>query len=102
MRFERAYVPVGFAWSSPFARWQGVLSEVNSLDLAVDNESLKSSLSAFVTAYNSTINLLKSSSAYNSTTQTASALTGESRAFGVGAVPARKGSPSCSDPRSSR
>lgn len=36
MRFERAYVPVGFAWSSPFARWQGVLSEVNSLDLAVD------------------------------------------------------------------
>ncbi|GHH46371.1 MULTISPECIES: flagellar filament capping protein FliD [Gammaproteobacteria] len=49
-----------------------------SLDLAVDNESLKSSLSAFVTAYNSTINLLKSSSAYNSTTQTASALTGDS------------------------
>jgi acetyl-CoA acetyltransferase family protein len=36
MRFERAYVPVGFAWSSPFARWQGSLSEVNSLDLAVD------------------------------------------------------------------
>ncbi len=36
MRFERAYVPVGFAWSSPFARWQGALSEINSLDLAVD------------------------------------------------------------------
>ena len=36
MRFEKAYVPVGLAWSSPFARWQGALSEVNSLDLAVD------------------------------------------------------------------
>ena len=36
MRFERAYIPVGFAWSSPFARWQGDLSEVNSLDMAVD------------------------------------------------------------------
>lgn len=36
MRFERAYIPAGFAWSSPFARWQGALSEVNSLDLAVD------------------------------------------------------------------
>ena len=36
MRFERAYIPVGFAWSSPFARWQGALSEVNSLDMAVD------------------------------------------------------------------
>jgi acetyl-CoA acetyltransferase family protein len=36
VRFERAYIPGGFAWSSPFARWQGALSEVNSLDLAVD------------------------------------------------------------------
>lgn len=36
MRFERACIPAGFAWSSPFARWQGSLSEVNSLDLAVD------------------------------------------------------------------
>ena len=36
MRFERAYIPGGFAWSSPFARWQGALSEVSSLDLAVD------------------------------------------------------------------
>lgn len=35
MRFERAYVPAGFAWSSPFARWQGPLAEMNSLDLAV-------------------------------------------------------------------
>jgi acetyl-CoA acetyltransferase family protein len=36
MKFEKAYIPAGFAWSSPFARWQGALSEVNSLDLAVD------------------------------------------------------------------
>jgi acetyl-CoA acetyltransferase family protein len=36
VRFERACVPLGFAWSSPFARWQGPLAEVNSLDLAVD------------------------------------------------------------------
>jgi acetyl-CoA acetyltransferase family protein len=36
VRFERAYIPGGFAWSSPFARWQGALSEVSSLDLAVD------------------------------------------------------------------
>jgi acetyl-CoA acetyltransferase len=34
--FEKAYIPAGFAWSSPFARWQGPLAEVNSLDLAVD------------------------------------------------------------------
>ena len=36
MRLERACVPLGFAWSSPFARWQGPLAEVNSIDLAVD------------------------------------------------------------------
>jgi acetyl-CoA C-acetyltransferase len=35
MRFERAAIPLGFAWSSPFARWQGPLAELNSLDLAV-------------------------------------------------------------------
>ncbi|MBV9421741.1 MAG: thiolase family protein [Solirubrobacterales bacterium] len=34
MRFERAAVPVGFAWSSPFARWQGPFAELSSLDLA--------------------------------------------------------------------
>ena len=34
MRFERAYVPAGGAWSSPFVRWQGSLAEVDSLDLA--------------------------------------------------------------------
>jgi acetyl-CoA acetyltransferase family protein len=36
VRFEKAYIPAGFAWASPFARWQGPLAEVNSLDLAVD------------------------------------------------------------------
>jgi acetyl-CoA acetyltransferase len=35
MRFTRACVPLGYAWSSPFARWQGPLAEVSSLDLAV-------------------------------------------------------------------
>ena len=36
MKLERTCIPLGFAWSSPFARWQGPLAEVNSLDLAVD------------------------------------------------------------------
>src|SRR4051812_33289196 len=36
MRFTKAFVPMGAAWSSPFTRWQGPLAEVNSLDLAVD------------------------------------------------------------------
>lgn len=35
MRYERAFIPLGGAWSSPFARWQGPLAEVSSLDLAV-------------------------------------------------------------------
>lgn len=35
MRFEKAFIPAGFCWSSPFTRWQGPLAEVNSLDLAV-------------------------------------------------------------------
>lgn len=35
MRFERAFIPVGGVWSSPFARWQGPLAEMSSLDLAV-------------------------------------------------------------------
>jgi acetyl-CoA acetyltransferase family protein len=36
MNFTRAYIPLGFCWSSPFARWQGPLAELSSLDLAVD------------------------------------------------------------------
>ena len=36
LAFERAAIPLGLAWSSPFCRWQGPLSAVTSLDLAVD------------------------------------------------------------------
>lgn len=36
MRFEKAFIPVGFAWSSPFVRWQGELADLSSLDLLVD------------------------------------------------------------------
>jgi acetyl-CoA acetyltransferase family protein len=35
MRFAKACIPLGGAWSSPFARWQGPLAEMSSLDLAV-------------------------------------------------------------------
>lgn len=35
MRYERSFIPAGGAWSSPFARWQGALADVSSLDLAV-------------------------------------------------------------------
>ncbi|MFG1943935.1 thiolase family protein [Nonomuraea sp. NPDC048826] len=34
MKLENSAIPL--AWSSPFARWQGPLAEVGSLDLAVD------------------------------------------------------------------
>lgn len=36
MKFENAAIPLGFAWSSPFVRWQGALAEMSSLDVAVD------------------------------------------------------------------
>jgi acetyl-CoA C-acetyltransferase len=36
MRFDNVAIPRGLIWSSPFARWQGSLAGVNSLDLAVD------------------------------------------------------------------
>lgn len=36
MHFNNVAIPAGLAWSSPFAKWQGSLSEVPSLDLAVD------------------------------------------------------------------
>jgi acetyl-CoA acetyltransferase len=36
VRFERAAIPLGLAWSSPFARWQGPLATLSSLELAVD------------------------------------------------------------------
>ena len=34
MKFEHAAFPLRLLWSSPFARWQGSLSDVSSLDLA--------------------------------------------------------------------
>ncbi|GAB3352447.1 thiolase family protein [Modestobacter lapidis] len=35
MQYADVAIPLGHAWSSPFAKWQGTLAEVNSLDLAV-------------------------------------------------------------------
>jgi acetyl-CoA acetyltransferase family protein len=34
MELGKACIPLGFAWTSPFVRWQGSLSEISSLDLA--------------------------------------------------------------------
>jgi hypothetical protein len=36
MHFSNVAIPAGMAWSSPFAKWQGSLSEVSSIDLAAD------------------------------------------------------------------
>jgi acetyl-CoA acetyltransferase len=35
MKYDDVAIPLGSAWASPFARWQGSLAEVDSLDLAV-------------------------------------------------------------------
>ncbi len=35
MKLEGPCIPLGLAWSSPFARWQGSLADTSSLDLAV-------------------------------------------------------------------
>jgi len=35
MQYTDVAIPLGHAWSSPFAKWQGSLAEVPSLDLAV-------------------------------------------------------------------
>jgi acetyl-CoA acetyltransferase len=35
MKYVDVAIPLGHAWSSPFAKWQGTLAEVASLDLAV-------------------------------------------------------------------
>ena len=35
MKFQRAALSATHLWSSPFARWQGSLAEISSLDLAV-------------------------------------------------------------------
>ncbi len=36
MQYRDACIPVRLGWSSPFARWQGPLAELSSIDLAVD------------------------------------------------------------------
>lgn len=36
MKFDDVAIPSGFAWTSPFARWQGSLADLSSLDLAAD------------------------------------------------------------------
>lgn len=36
MRYDNVAIPAGASWSSPFAKWQGSLAEVSSVDLAVD------------------------------------------------------------------
>ena len=36
MRYSNVAIPAGFAWSSPFTKWQGALAEISSLDLAAD------------------------------------------------------------------
>src|SRR6201999_4203726 len=36
MNFENRYIPLDWAWSSPFVRWQGPAADISSLDLAAD------------------------------------------------------------------
>jgi len=54
-----------------------------SLSIGKDNTSIKTNVSAFVSAYNAVVTVLKSSSAYNADTQTASALTGDAMVRGL-------------------
>lgn len=54
-----------------------------SLSIGKDNTSIKTNISAFVSAYNAVVTVLKSSSAYNADTQTASALTGDAMVRGL-------------------
>ncbi len=54
-----------------------------SLSIGKDNTSIKTNISAFVSAYNAVVTVLKSSSAYNADTQKASALTGDAMVRGL-------------------
>jgi len=54
-----------------------------TLTVSQDNSPLKINLQAFVSAYNASVNLLKSSSAYDATNDKASALTGDSLVRGL-------------------
>ena len=33
---EKSYIPYGSGWSTPFAKWQGSLSALHPLELAVE------------------------------------------------------------------
>lgn len=54
-----------------------------TLTVSQDNSPLKINLQAFVSAYNASVNLLKSSSAYDATNNRASTLTGDSLVRGL-------------------
>ena len=54
-----------------------------TLGVSQDNGGLKANLQAFVAAYNATGSVLKSSSAYNATSNSAAALTGDSLVRGL-------------------
>lgn len=36
MQFDKAYIPYGVYWSSPFAKWQGSFANLNAVTLAAD------------------------------------------------------------------
>ncbi|HCR35300.1 MAG TPA: flagellar protein, partial [Stenotrophomonas sp.] len=57
--------------------------EPQTLTIAPDNSTLKTNLNAFITAYNSIQSTLKSSSAYNAETNTASTMTGDAMVRGL-------------------
>ncbi|WP_411850935.1 flagellar filament capping protein FliD [Stenotrophomonas sp. LGBM10] len=57
--------------------------ETQTLTVTRDNTSLKTDMQAFVAAYNAINSALKSSSAYNAETKTASALTGDAMVRGL-------------------
>ncbi|KRG39464.1 flagellar protein [Stenotrophomonas pictorum JCM 9942] len=54
-----------------------------TLTVSQDNAPLKANLQGFVAAYNATMGVLKSSSSYNATSNTASALTGDAMVRGL-------------------
>jgi flagellar hook-associated protein 2 len=57
--------------------------KTQTLTITRDNTSLKTDMAAFVAAYNSMTSVLKSSSAYNTSTNTAAALTGDAMVRGL-------------------
>jgi flagellar hook-associated protein 2 len=57
--------------------------KTTSLGLAADNSAVTSALTAFVTAYNATNTTLRNVSAFDTTAQTSSALTGDSLVRGL-------------------